>query len=73
MYTMEWHNEIAVLSWQDPFDDASEKIKKALTKTQTFELTRGLQKINLDRFVVELLEVILLYLKHVSDEQLHWP
>jgi hypothetical protein len=48
-------------------------VKSPLDKKQKFDLNRGLQKLNVDRFVRELLEFILLYLKNVPDEQLHWP
>ncbi|XP_046861643.1 E3 ubiquitin-protein ligase RNF213-like [Xenia sp. Carnegie-2017] len=58
---------------QEPFDDVTDKIKTALNKNMKFELSRGLQKINIDRFVDELLQLILLFLKNAQNEQLHWP
>ncbi|XP_046860854.1 E3 ubiquitin-protein ligase RNF213-like [Xenia sp. Carnegie-2017] len=58
---------------QEPFDDVTDKIKTALTREIKFELSRGLQKIKIDRFVDELLQLILLFLKNAPDEQLHWP
>ena len=51
----------------------SDKIKSPLHEKQKFCLNSGLQKLNVDHFVRELLEFILLYLKHVPEEQLHWP
>ena len=59
--------------FQDPFDDISVNVKKQLSNNQKFELGGGLQKLNIDHFVKELLECILLYFKHVPKEQLHWP
>ena len=61
------------MSFKDAFDDVSKNIKSPLDKKQKFSLNGGLQKINVDRFVRELLEFILLNLKHGPQEQLHWP
>ncbi|CAB4012406.1 Hypothetical predicted protein [Paramuricea clavata] len=57
---------------QDPFDDVSDKVKSSLDKKQKYCLNNGLQKLNVDHFVRVLLEFILLYLKHVSDDQLNF-
>jgi hypothetical protein len=51
----------------------SVKVKSSLDKKQKFRLNSGLQKLNVDYFVGVLLEFILLYLKHVPDDQLHFP
>ena len=48
-------------------------MKSKLDKNQKFYLNRGLQKLNVDHFVRELLEYILLFLKNAPEEQLHWP
>jgi hypothetical protein len=48
-------------------------VKTSLDKKQKFALNAGLQKLNVDYFVRELLEIILLYLKNVPEEQLRWP
>jgi hypothetical protein len=48
-------------------------VKSSLDKKQKFFLNGGLQKLNVDHFVRELLEFILLYLKNAPEEQLHFP
>ncbi|XP_028416581.1 E3 ubiquitin-protein ligase RNF213-like [Dendronephthya gigantea] len=58
---------------QDPFDDVTDTVKVSLETKQKFALNGGLQKLNVDRFVLVLLEFILLYLKNVPDDQLHFP
>ena len=58
---------------QDPFDDVSNKLKSKLDRNQKFCLNGGLQKLDVDNFVRELLEYILLYLKNAPEDQLHWP
>ena len=58
---------------QDPFDDVSDTVKSKLDTKQKFTLNGGLQKLNVDHFVRELLEYILLYLKNAPEDQLHWP
>ncbi|XP_046860857.1 E3 ubiquitin-protein ligase RNF213-like [Xenia sp. Carnegie-2017] len=58
---------------QDPFDDVTDKIKTALKPKLKFKFCGGLQKINIDRFVDELLKLILLFLKNATDEKLQMP
>ena len=48
-------------------------MKSKLDQNQKFALNGGLQKLNVDHFVRELLEYIMLYLKNAPEEQLHWP
>ena len=58
---------------QDPFDDVSDNVKSSLDE-EKFDLNGRLHNLeNLDYFVRELLEIILLYLKNVPVEQLHYP
>ena len=48
-------------------------MKSSLEKNQKFALNNKFHKLKIDRFVRELLEFILLYLKNAPEEQLHWP
>ena len=48
-------------------------MKSKLDEDQKFALNGGLQKLNVDHIVRELLEYIMLYLKNAPEEQLHWP
>ncbi|XP_046861644.1 E3 ubiquitin-protein ligase rnf213-alpha-like [Xenia sp. Carnegie-2017] len=58
---------------QDPFDDVTDNIKTALGKQTMGDFCRGLHKIKIDRFVDELLHLILLFLKNAQGKQLHHP
>ena len=62
-----------LLFLQDPFAEISDDVKKQLTNDYKYELSRKLRRLDVDHFVRELLEIILLYMKHVPQEHLQYP
>ena len=52
-----------LLPLQDPFEQISDKYKQIMSRPQLMKFSSGMRRIDLDRFICEVLELILLNLR----------